>query len=85
MVVLELLDRGSLLLDPGVIAEVENPVAVGVETFEEVIFLARSQEMLSVDLGGGQLAEAIGPATLDGAWRVRLAVHGRTIGGDCED
>ena len=58
---LEIRERHPLLLDPGEIAEVENPLAVVVGQFEHIV-VGDAEQMPAEDLAGAHLVEAIGIA-----------------------
>ena len=63
---LEVLERDALLLDPGVVAEVEDPLPVDARELEQVVG-RRAEQVLAEHLGGGDLVEAVGEVALASA------------------
>src|SRR5579859_8196300 len=79
----EIRERYALLLDPGVIAEIEDALALDLRQLEHVI-VGDGREMRAEDLARVELAEAAGIARR----RILVAlapVHGGTIGCDRDD
>src|SRR5439155_25891812 len=55
----ERVERHALLLDPGVVAEVEDARALGVGQFEHIV-VGRAEQMLAEHLAGADRIEAFG-------------------------
>ena len=80
---LEVLDRDALLLDPRVVAEVEDPRALLVRQLAEVVRRC-AEEVLAEDLARSDLVEAV-REELRGRDVALAVVHRRAVGGDGDD
>ena len=80
---LEVLERDALLLDPGVVAEVEDPLAVEPSELGEVVG-RRAEQVLAEDLRRCDLVEPLGEVPAERDLALAL-VHRRAVGRDRDD